>query len=61
MSKLKADKDLMIFRQMLADLENELTVDQLAKKYHFSRQYINRLFLRNLGKSPSEYKKNTSF
>lgn len=57
LSKLKADKDLTIFREMLADLENELTVDQLAKKYHFSRQYINRLFLRNLGKSPSEYKK----
>jgi Transcriptional regulator containing an amidase domain and an AraC-type DNA-binding HTH domain len=57
LSKLKVDKDFTIFRQMLVDLENELTVDELAAKYRFSRQYINRLFLRNLGKSPSEYKK----
>lgn len=55
-SKLK-NIDLSLMEQISLDLEADLKIDEIAEKYNFSRQYINKLFLKNLGKTPSEYRK----
>jgi len=49
--------DYRLMEQMLLDLENELQINELAEKHQLSRQYINKLFLKHLGKSPAEYRK----
>ncbi|WP_415542773.1 helix-turn-helix domain-containing protein [Empedobacter stercoris] len=43
--------------QILADIETELTIDAIAKKHNISRKHINVLFLKHIGKPPSEYRK----
>lgn len=43
--------------EILKDVESELKIDEIARKHQFSRQHLNRLFLKNVGKSPSEYRK----
>lgn len=43
--------------EILKDVESELKIDQIARKHQFSRQHLNKLFLKNIGKSPSEYRK----
>ena len=42
---------------ILADVETDLRIHDIAKKYNFSRQYLHKLFLKTLGKSPTEYRK----
>lgn len=43
--------------RILADIETELKIEDIAKKYNVSRKYINSLFLKHIGKPPSEYRK----
>ena len=43
--------------EILKDVESELKIDEIARKHQFSRQHLNKLFLKNIGKSPSEYRK----
>lgn len=52
-----SNKQLPLNMEILNDVESELKIDAIAQKNHFSRQHLNRLFLKNLGKSPSEYRK----
>lgn len=50
-------KDTKILEAVIIDLESDLTITQIAAKYNFSRQYLNSMFVKNIGKSPSEYRK----
>uniref|UniRef100_UPI0040471B34 helix-turn-helix domain-containing protein n=1 Tax=Mariniflexile sp. TaxID=1979402 RepID=UPI0040471B34 len=43
--------------KMVADLEGESGIAEISKKHKISRQYLNKIFLKNLGKTPSEYRK----
>lgn len=52
-----AIKDLTLMEQILADVETELKIEEIAEKYKVSRQHINKLFLKHIGKPPSEYRK----
>jgi len=56
LSKL-LEKDFVLLREILTAVEQEIIINDIAKKHHFTRQYINKLFTRNLGKSPTEYRK----
>lgn len=57
LSKLQV-KELSLMEQLLADVEStDLKIDEIAKKYNFSRQYVNKLFRKHIGKTPSEYRK----
>ena len=56
LSKL-CDKDFVLLREILTAVEQEIKINEIAEKHHFTRQYINKLFTRNLGKSPTEYRK----
>jgi len=51
------NKQLSIMESILADVETDLRIDDIAKKYNFSRQYLHKLFFKILGKSPTEYRK----
>lgn len=57
LSKLQV-KDLSLMEKLLADIEStDLKIDEIAKTYNFSRQYVNKLFRKHIGKTPSEYRK----
>lgn len=50
-------KDLQLIEQILLDLESEMSIVEVATKYNISRQYLNTLCVKYIGKSPSEYRK----
>lgn len=50
-------KDLHLISHILADLETSTRMEEIAEKYGFTRQYINRLFHKYVGKTASEYRK----
>ncbi|WP_165776583.1 helix-turn-helix domain-containing protein [Maribacter sp. 4G9] len=56
LSKLK-NVELDRLENIVADIESERTIAEIAKKHQISRQYLNKIFLKNLGKTPSEYRK----
>lgn len=57
LSKL-SPKDLTLIESLLYEIEtNDLKIDEIAQKFKYSRQYINKLFLKHIGKSPTEYRK----
>lgn len=57
LSKLQ-EKNFSLMKNLLLEIEiSELKIDDIAKKFNFSRQYINKLFLKHIGKSPAEYRK----
>lgn len=56
LSKL-LDKQASILDDVLIDIESDLRIDEIARKYNFSRQYLHKLFIANIGKSPIEYRK----
>lgn len=57
LSKLN-EKDFYLIEQLLFEIEtSELKIDEIARKFKISRQYINKLFLKYIGKSPTEYRK----
>lgn len=52
----KYDKqDLYQMQQILIDVESDLKIAQVAAKHHVSRKHITTMFLRHVGKTPSEY------
>lgn len=60
-SKLK-EKDFYLIEQLLFEIEtSELKLDEIARKFKISRQYINKLFLKYIGKSPTDYRKRYRF
>ncbi|WP_153393580.1 helix-turn-helix domain-containing protein [Chryseobacterium vaccae] len=50
-------KDLSLMEQILSDIEKDMKIEEIAEKYNLSRQYINKLFIKNIGKTSSEYRK----
>lgn len=44
-----------LMEKIISDIESGLKIEEIARNNHFSRQYLNRLFTRNIGKSPSEF------
>lgn len=57
LSKIQV-KDFSLMEKILCDVETSaLKIDEVAKKYGFTRQYINKLFSKHIGKSPAEYRK----
>lgn len=53
-TKLKA-KAPGLLEQVIHDLEAGLKITEIAQHHNFSRQYLNRLFTKQVGKSPSEF------
>lgn len=50
-------KKLSTIEQILLDIEADLKIEEIATKHCFTRQYINKLFSKNVGKTPSEFRK----
>lgn len=48
---------LTLIEKIIADVEADLKIEEIASKHNFSRQYLNKLFTQALGKSPTEYRK----
>ncbi|WDF48346.1 helix-turn-helix domain-containing protein [Chryseobacterium sp. KACC 21268] len=51
------EKDFSDLENIISDIESDFRIDDIAIKNNFSRQYLNRLFSKTIGKSPSEYRK----
>ena len=51
------EKDVSLVQELIQDIEADAKITELAKKYKISRQYLNKIFQKNVGKSPSEYRK----
>lgn len=56
LSKLK-NIELDRLETIVADVESEQSIAEISKKHQISRQYLNKVFFRNVGKTPSEYRK----
>ncbi|WP_223266521.1 helix-turn-helix domain-containing protein [Gelidibacter gilvus] len=52
-----SEKDLTLAGRLLCDIEADLKIEEIAEKHNFTRQYINKLFSKSVGKTPSEYRK----
>lgn len=50
-------KDLSLMEDILSDVEKDMKIEEIANKNNLSRQYINKLFIKNIGKTSSEYRK----
>jgi len=60
LSKL-LDKNLTLFEQVLCEIEDGTQISEIAKKMAISRQHFHKIFFKNIGKSPSDYKKTHRF
>lgn len=56
LSKFKL-KEVSKINKILKGVESERKIEELAAEHGMSRQYLNRLFIQWVGKSPSEYRK----
>lgn len=56
LSKLNSN-ELGLMESILADVEADLKIDDIAQGRGFSRQYLNKIFTKNIGKSAAEYRK----
>tara|TARA_R100000935_G_scaffold1440_1_gene4654 strand:+ start:4312 stop:5118 length:807 start_codon:yes stop_codon:yes gene_type:complete len=56
LSKLK-DVELSRLEKIVDDLESKYSITEISKRNKISRQYLNKIFLKNLGKTASEYRK----
>lgn len=43
--------------KIVTDLEGEQSIAEISKNHKISRQYLNKVFIKNIGKTPSEYRK----
>lgn len=50
-------RNIGLLEAVISDLESDLSISAIAAKHNFSRQYLNSLFVKNIGKSPSEYRR----
>lgn len=46
-----------MIEKIVGDLDADSKIEEIAKKHNITRQYMNRLFVKHLGKSPAEYRK----
>ncbi|WP_060874487.1 helix-turn-helix domain-containing protein [Myroides odoratus] len=51
------EKKLDLIEKIVGDLDADSKIEEIAKKHNITRQYMNRLFVKHLGKSPAEYRK----
>ncbi|RWU04302.1 helix-turn-helix domain-containing protein [Pedobacter chitinilyticus] len=56
LSKLNSN-ELGLMESILADVEADLKIDDIAQNRNFSRQYLNKVFTKNIGKPAAEYRK----
>jgi len=49
--------ELGLMESILADVEADLKIDDIAQRRNFSRQYLNKIFTKNIGKPAAEYRK----
>lgn len=50
-------RDFALMEKIISDLEANLKIEDIAVKYNLTRQYINKIFSKNVGKTPSEFRK----
>ncbi|SJZ66992.1 AraC-type DNA-binding protein [Chitinophaga eiseniae] len=50
-------KDFSFMEQLLADVVSDVKISDIARKHSISRQYLNRVFVSHIGKSPAEFRK----
>ncbi|KAF2514875.1 helix-turn-helix domain-containing protein [Flavobacterium foetidum] len=51
------EKDFSTMKEIIAAIETNTRIEEIAKRHKMSRQYLNKLFKKNIGKSASEYRK----
>ncbi|QMV67966.1 helix-turn-helix domain-containing protein [Sphingobacterium paramultivorum] len=51
------DKDFEMLDYILSEIENGSKINDIANKLNISRQYFHKMFFKNIGKSPSDYRK----
>ncbi|WP_428229062.1 helix-turn-helix domain-containing protein [Flavobacterium sp.] len=51
------EKDVSLTEELIKDIEADAKITEMAKKYKISRQYLSKIFQKNVGKPPSEYRK----
>lgn len=56
LSKIR-NVELDRLEKIVTDLEGEQSIAVISEKHKISRQYLNKMFLKNIGKTPSEYRK----
>lgn len=56
LSKFKL-KNLKLINEIVRDFDSELKIEEIAKKNNITRQYVNKVSNRYLGKPASEYRK----
>jgi AraC-like DNA-binding protein len=56
LSKINSN-ELDLMESILADVETDLKIDDIAQRRNFSRQYLNKIFTKNIGKPAAEYRK----
>jgi len=49
--------ELSRMEEIIADIETGQSIAEISHKNNISRQYLNKIFLKNIGKTPSEYRK----
>ncbi|WP_211327181.1 helix-turn-helix domain-containing protein [Chitinophaga flava] len=50
-------RDFSLVDRLITDIQSDLKLNEVAKKHHISRQYLNKIFIKHIGKSPSEFRK----
>ncbi len=50
-------KDFTLMEQILEDVERDFKIEKIAENHNVSRKYINSIFLKHIGKTPTEYRK----
>ncbi|WP_312395358.1 AraC family transcriptional regulator [Chryseobacterium sp.] len=51
------EKDLEKIEKIIEDLDSDLNIEKIAKKHQISRQYLNKISTKYLGKPASEFRK----
>ncbi|OPB89072.1 helix-turn-helix domain-containing protein [Elizabethkingia ursingii] len=54
-------KDFTNVENWLLDINSTMSIEEIAKKNQISRQYLNKIFQKYVGKSPSEFRKVNKF
>lgn len=51
------DRDISMLEKIIKEIETDTRINKIAKKYNISRQYLNKLLQKKVGKSASEYRR----
>lgn len=50
-------KDFSLIQNIITDVESDMKIEDIAEKYNITRQYLNKIIKKHIGKSASEYRK----